>query len=307
MTAVTVVLDDGRSVVLAPALPVEPLERVFKMPSFLRVGPRRDGSTDVRVHDVDQQVAALEAAWAADQVTHERNLAAIEWNQKIWCVVRAVMDAVGTPASFQEPVKSSRSRYPRTVKMDAGYLGDLRRAVKISDRFIDVQSRYQQLREGYGEARKVAEANEAKRAAQGERAKAAKAVERELVARLLQLGLPIDGDWADVLRVLRLKDQYLDLALAMEDARNGELDESAWMVHDALSRFSIGNDQDKETAAGAVSALTEFADDGDRRAFVGFEALYEIAKKRVSAGPSGMEGVVAWARSARDALQRERG
>lgn len=205
----------------------------------------------------------LESARAKDVATHEKNGPAIEANKAIVARVMALMAEIGMPTSYTERDTKSRARYPKTVRHDAGYLGDLRRHCPTTDSFEHATHTYQRL---LGDYRTYAERAEVE-AKQAEAVKAREAealiekrkADMELATMLLRYQLPIDSSWSDVLEALRTKNQRLDLAVAMLQTR-GDWSEGPYRVSDALGRFQIETTEDKDIANDVLSCLEDFSD-----------------------------------------------
>lgn len=205
----------------------------------------------------------LETARANDVATHEANGPAIAANLEVAKRVRVFMEQIGMPASYSERDTKSRSRYPKTIRHDAGYLQDLRRECKTDDGFAYATSTYERLKKTYEEyADKVAreaEAEAGRAQREQEEALAKRKADMELAAMLLRYELPLESDWSDVLEHLRTKDQRLDLAIAMRDTR-GDWSEGAYRVKNALQRFTIHTNEDKDIVADVAAHLVDFED-----------------------------------------------
>lgn len=205
----------------------------------------------------------LEAARAVDVKTHEENAAAIENNKGIVAHIEALMADIGMPKSWSERDTKSRSRYPKSITHEAGWIGDMRRHCKTDDGFAHATSNYERLLASYHqfaeraeqEAKAAAEKLERERAAVIDRRKA----DMELAALLVRYELPVESDWSDVVEHLRGKDQRLDLAVAMEQTRC-DWSEGPYRVRSALDRFSIHTDEDKAIAADVAECLYDFED-----------------------------------------------
>ncbi|WP_046111788.1 hypothetical protein [Aquincola tertiaricarbonis] len=205
----------------------------------------------------------LEAARQRDIAVHERNKAAIEINTAIHDRVVQLMEAIGMPRRYSLRDTSSRSARPRTVTLDAGYLTDLKRECRTDDGFDFATSSYEQMLRQYRayeeqakrEDEQARRAEEQRKAAEVERRKA----DMVLAAVLLRYGLPIESTWSDVMDALRVRDQRLDLAVAMEQTR-GDWSEGAYRVRDALDRFEIRCTEDKDIANDVLAGLTDFCD-----------------------------------------------
>lgn len=208
-------------------------------------------------------LAQLEAARAKDIGTHEANLPAIENNKAVKARVEALMTEIGMPVSYSERDLKSRSRYPKSIRHDAGYLGDLRRHCPTGDGFEAATHTYERLLKDYQAYAERAEL-EAKQAEEKQAREAAAVVERrkadmELAAMLLRYELPIESSWSDVLEALRGRDQRLDLAVAMSQTR-GDWSEGPYRVSGALGRFQIETTEDKDIANSVLSCLEDFED-----------------------------------------------
>jgi hypothetical protein len=206
----------------------------------------------------------LEAARAKDVATHEGNLAAIENNKAVRARVEQLMTGIGMPLKWSDRDRNSRSRYPKTVTHDAGWKTDLWREVPIDDGFALATQTYQSLKARYDEYAESAKGAAAREQAQREAAEKARIEKRKadmaLAAILLRYSLPPESEWSDVLDALRARDQRLDLAVAMAQTR-GDWSEGAYRVWDALHRFTINTDEDKDIAADVTPLLADF-DDG---------------------------------------------
>lgn len=205
----------------------------------------------------------LEASRAKDVAAHEKNLPALENNKAVAAAIIALNEAVGMPKRWSERDRNSRSRYPKTIGHDAGYLTDIARECKTDDGFASATASYERLKreyDAYAEQGKR-EAEHAKEAAAREEAEKLekRKADMELATILLRYGLPVETDWDGVLEHLRGKEQRIDLALAMLDTR-GDWSEGCYRVSAALHRFTIRTDEDKEIAANVLGCTAEFED-----------------------------------------------
>lgn len=205
----------------------------------------------------------LEKARAADIKTHDENAAAIENNLLVVARVNALMDEIGMPKSWSERDTKSRARYPKTITRDAGWISDLARHCKVNDQFEHATHTYERLLRDYQAYAERAEREDQEAQAKVERERAAEIERRkadmELAALLVRYSLPIESTWDDVLEHLRGKHQRLDLAVAMSQTR-GDWSEGPYRVRDALDRFTIASDEDKEIAADVATCLYDFED-----------------------------------------------
>lgn len=209
-------------------------------------------------------LAKLEEARAADEATHAANKPALANNAEIAHAVKAMMAEIGIPEKVRERDEKSRSRYPKMVMREAGYLADLRRHVKIGDGYDLSRSHYATRKQAYdaflAEAQREADAAQAESGKRVEREKAERRANLELAALILRHDLDLDATWGDVLQALRAKDQRADLAVAMMATR-GDWSEGAYRVADALHRFTITTDEEKDIVANVAVGLVDF-DDG---------------------------------------------
>lgn len=221
-------------------------------------------STPTAARVASYAMTQLETARAKDVATHEANAPAIAANTVVIERVRDFMAEIGMPASYSERDTKSRSRYPKSIRHDAGYLLDLRRECKTDDGFSYATSTYERLKKTYQDyadaAKKEADAAAAEAAQAKERELEKRKADMELAAILLRYELPIESGWFCVLERLREKDQRLDLAIAMRDTR-GDWTEGAYRVKNALQRFTIHTNEDKDIAADVAACLIDF-DDG---------------------------------------------
>lgn len=205
----------------------------------------------------------LEAARARDVEMHARNLPALENNKAVAALIIQLNEAVGMPTRWSERDRNSRSRYPKTLTHQAGYLTDIARECKTDDQFDLATRRYESMKVEYDRyaAEGAREAEERQR--QREREQQALIEKRKadivLAGILLRYELPMESDWPDVLDHLRGKDQRIDLAVAMQQTR-GDWSEGPYRVVDALGRFTITTNEDKDIAADVAGCLHNFSD-----------------------------------------------
>lgn len=233
------------------------------------VGSCRINPSDYREAYASEKAAAaramqaLETARAKDVATHEANGPALENNRRIHEHVDALMQSIGMPRKFSERDRNSRARYPKTLTREAGYLADLRREVVITDEFDNATAGYQRLLPVYQQFKDHADladeraAKEREQAAERERAE--RRANMELAQVLLRHGLDENHGWPEVLDALRCRDQRLDLAVAMQLTR-GDWSEGPYRVRDALGRFTIHTDEDKDIVRSVSAGLVDFED-----------------------------------------------
>ncbi|WP_109477654.1 hypothetical protein [Paraburkholderia sp. C35] len=205
----------------------------------------------------------LEQARQKDVEMHEKNVPAIETNKAITERVKAFMAEIGMPNSHSERDTKSRARYPKSLTIQSGWIGDVARHIKTSDGFEYATSTYERLKRDYESyAERAEQEAEQKRTELERKAEAEKQARRanvELARIVLRYELPEDSDWRDVLDALCEKDQRIDLALAMMDVR-ADWNEGAYPVRNAIDRFTIETDEDKAIANDILACLHDFED-----------------------------------------------
>jgi hypothetical protein len=205
----------------------------------------------------------LAAARAKDVAAHEKNLPAIENNKLIAARVEALMVEIGMPKSWTERDTKSRSRYPKSITHEAGWMGDIRRNCRTDDSFASATTAYERTLKEYQAYADRAKEEDAQAASKAQRERDAVLAKRktdmELAAMLLRYELPIESSWSDVLDHLCDKDQRLNLAVAMQRTR-GDWSEGPYRVDGALGSFKIETTEDKDIAADIVSCLHDFED-----------------------------------------------
>lgn len=215
----------------------------------------------VRVAEYAMQ--QLEAARKVDIERHEKNASALKNNEEIRASVVSLMTAVGMPEKFTQRDMNSRARYPKSQTLRAGYLTDLDRECKVNDGFDAATYTYNQLLSSYKlyqeQAAKQGEVEKREKEREEQARIAKRRADMELAAVILRYGLPIESEWSDVLEDLRKRDQRLDLAVAMEDVR-GDWNEGCYPVNNALERFTIRTDEDKDIANDVLGCTHDFED-----------------------------------------------
>jgi hypothetical protein len=205
----------------------------------------------------------LAAARAKDVATHEANLPALEHNKSLVERITKFMTDLGIPSSYSERDTKSRARFPKSIRHDAGYLGDIRRNIKTSDSFEHATQTYERLKNDYDAYSAAAEGEAERIAAAAKQVEAKRKAERrenlELAAIILRYELNLDADWHEVLEALRKRNQRIDLAVAMQQTRN-DWNEGFYRVRVALDRFHIETEEDKEIANDVVSCFNTEGD-----------------------------------------------
>lgn len=205
----------------------------------------------------------LNAARARDVALHEKNLPAIENNRLVAAQIIALNEAVGMPKRWSERDRNSRSRYPKTIGHDAGYVTDIAREVKVDDGFALATQQFECMLKKYQAYAEQGQREAQAAERQAERDKQALIEKRkadiELAAILLRYELPIESSWSDVLDNLRGRHQRLDLAVAMSQTR-GDWSEGPYRVRGAMDRFTIRDNEDKDIANDVLGCMDDFED-----------------------------------------------
>lgn len=205
----------------------------------------------------------LEEARQKDVAAHELNIPRMAANKVIHDRIVFLMKEVGMPDSWSETDRKSRARFPKKIQHSAGYVTDLLREVKTNDGFEYATSSYERLKKSYEEyaeqAKRQAEVDRTKAQREREAEEAKRREDMELAAILLRYGLDVMSSWSDVLEALRAKDKYLDLAIAGQRTR-GDWSEGPWQVRNALDRFTIEDDTDKDIVVDLSDCLADFED-----------------------------------------------
>lgn len=236
------------------------VSRCMADPQSYRSEIRYGEPTAKRIAEIAMQ--RLEEARAKDVAIHEANMPAIEANKVVHESIVSLMTNAGIPKSWRERDTKSRAYIPKSKEVEAGYLSDLRNFCVTDDGFAAATLTYENLKRRYEEYASKAESAEKEAVAARER-EAAAAIERrkadlDLCRIILSHGLPEMSGWDDVLDALRKKDKRLDLAVAMRLTR-GDWSEGYYRVHDAIRRFTIRDDTDKEI----INDVLETARDDD--------------------------------------------
>lgn len=268
---------DGLDGWIRPPMEVKPCDFISKViggPEHYELPHSRDKTIAVQ-----RALSALEAAVQKTIATHEGNLEAIAHNRMMRDRLTAIMRRAGIADEFSEyRTRSSRHTRKEWIKSRAGYLSDLARIFPISDGYDTAIKRRDQLIEYINTYSKKAEAEKAATVAAAEAAMARRQSDLDLVRLIDRYGLKLEADWSDVLEAIRKKDKYLDLAVAGIQTR-GDWSEGFWRVENALGRFKIETDTDKEIAAALCGCLGN--DDRDGRIFRDIKWNYDAILKLV--------------------------
>ncbi|CAB4167922.1 hypothetical protein UFOVP860_66 [uncultured Caudovirales phage] len=246
---------------IEPAKPIKLCDHVRKLPRGVEHYRSRSSFLISIASAVAQAERALEDAWQRDQAAHAENESAIAHNKEMRGRLIAMMKAAGVPDSYSAVDPKSR-RWPQKHKtLEAGYLGDLRRTFPLTDQFDDAGKQYADRAKLIADAKVKVEEEKAAKDRQAEAEKAKRRADLSLAAMIVRYGLNEDADWPDALEALRKRNKYLDLAIAGEQTR-GDWSEGFYRVENALRRFTIESDRDKDIVADLCGCLRGDQDDG---------------------------------------------
>ena len=110
------------------------------------------------------------------------------------------------------------------------------------------------LERRWAEDQKKKEQEQAAKKRQAEQDKERRKADIELAGLILRYSAPEDTDWDGMLELLRSKDQYLDLAIAGQETR-GDWSDGFYRVSEALQRFKLKDERDKEIAADLLGCM----------------------------------------------------
>lgn len=222
---------------------------------------------------------ALATAWKIDQETHAANADALAHNRTLRDHLKSVMASAGIKDQYSVRDAKSRAMYPKSKTVPAGYLSDIAHFIVISDGYETAEKVHLELTGRFAGWRVKADEEKAAKEAEREADKRRRMADMELATILVRYGFAPDADDWTILKDLRDKDKYLDLAVAMENVR-GDWNDGCDQVADALSRFPIVDGPDPIIAADVASAVVRFSECQDGRVFrdttYSYERLYSM-------------------------------
>lgn len=251
---------------IEPARPIKMLDAVRALPGAPQHAQWKYHTTEVA--HAEAMLANLEKTWAETLAAHAANESAIAHNTLMRERVSALLAAAGFPNTVRRRKKSRPGYVPRFETIPAGWIGDLDVAFPVLDGFMHELMAYDARLPTYRAyaAQQRQKANDALAMAAQERQQviARRQADMRLAAILLRYELGPENDWPEVLEALRKRSKYLDLAIAGIETR-GDWSDGFYRVQDAMGRFKIDSDQDKEIAADLMGCLA--GDERDGRIF----------------------------------------
>jgi hypothetical protein len=214
----------------------------------------------------------LKSVYSQLEKMHQANLLAIENNKKVWESVTNFMVSLGVRTTYSiYEAKSSRSTKKVEVQKMAGWLNDLHRLVKTDDGWKQVEADFKIKQEAISKylKDKVAEVEAKNRVKEAEQKDK---LRLEVFATLrVKYSLEPEADYDDILSCLLSKDQYLNLAHAMEKTR-GDWTDGFYRVESALADFNTDS-KENENIYNSISDLVN-GDESDGRIFRDCEYNY---------------------------------
>lgn len=216
--------------------------------------------------EVDAKVEAI------NQV-HAANAAAIVNNETITSKVSLIMRELGIPGTYQERDYTSRARQAKYNTQAAGYIGDLRRNVVVTDGYdaaIRSAVNAKQQAKDY-HAKKVAglAQKELEEAAEKKKAKD----ETLLVHMRVKYKCDVEDGVYDVLRSIIDKNKYLFLAHWMQENRL-DWNDGPDSARIGLDGFMVETEEDKKIYDAVSSRIEDW--DGDGRVFRDMDYSYDV-------------------------------
>lgn len=207
-----------------------------------------------------------------------RNAVIIEHNQKVEAKIKLIMKTIGVSDTYSA-TERIRGR-DKSVSKQAGYLGDIRRVVALSDHGASEWSRrLVSLKETI--QRWATVRADAVRAEQSVRAAAEKErkIETFLATMRVKYGLEYDADRHEVLDAILRASKYLGLAHALQSNRN-DWSGGPGEAKRGLRGFEVADERDQAIADWLSSVLDDY--DGDGRIFAngewGSHALFGVVE-----------------------------
>ncbi len=219
---------------------------------------------------------------AADEKTHAENVPGLNTNKIIAKNIQSFMNSIGMPSSYQEVDQKSRARRTKYITKTAGYIEDMRKHLVLNDGYEFNVSEFARYEKSYKEFYEKALKEEEETKKKMEREEQKKIEERkanlEIANLIIKYNLPENADWFDVHSILRKKDKYLDLAVAMLSVRN-DWNDGPDRVESALGRFKVESAEDKEIDDCIGALIANW--DSDGRVFRDCEYNYDYLFSKV--------------------------
>lgn len=205
---------------------------------------------------------------------HKSNLPALENNKLVYTKIKALMQSIGVPDSYQERDYSSRSYKPK-YKTVYGYGVDLGK-IKLSDGYETALDKEKRLRKElieYVNKRKDKELKE-KREKEATELKQKKFIQLGVMAVKYGLAENISGE--DLLNEILAKDKYLNLGHYLMMNRNDWSDAYNY-AEIGLRNFVVETEEDKKIYEEINSYIINWQGDGRvfRDAGYGYDYLFK--------------------------------
>lgn len=208
------------------------------------------------------------------EIQHELNVDAIKNNINIVNGIKKMMDKFGIRSTYSTFERKTRRSYKETeTRHSAGYLEDLRRDIKISDGFSNIQIECSNFKEKIEKWRlsELKRINDEQTKIKNDELVAT--ANRELMKFIVKYDLPATSTKEDVVEHLISKDKYLYLAHYMEKNR-GDWNDGYWYAEQGLDNFTVTEDIDEKIYKCVQYEIDNWYNDG--RCFRDCEYSYNV-------------------------------
>ena len=237
--------------------------------------------TEEAINEVKDKILALCVQAISDfNLIKAQNVEIIEYNKKVVASARQYMSSLGIPESRSERDYKSRSRYPKSKTISAGYLDDLNRYIPTYDSasiYLGYCTSIAADVTKYAEEaiKSIKELEQIKLVEEQEKKK------NFLVTKMIiKYELPDTSSSSDVFWHIVNKDMYLRLAHYMSLNR-GDWSDGCSYAETGLAGFSTNTPQDEEI----FNEISDLCEDweGDGRVFRdcewNYSRIFELADK----------------------------
>lgn len=239
--------------------------------------------TEEAINEVKDKILALCVQATNDfNLIKAQNVAIIEYNKKVVASAKQYMSSLGIPESRSERDYKSRSRYPKSKTVAAGYLDDLYRYIPTYDSasiYLGYCTSIAADVTKYAEEaiKSIKDLEAIKQAEEKEKKK------NFLVTKMIiKYELPDTSSVSDVFWHIVNKDKYLRLAHYMSLNR-GDWSDGCDYTETGLAGFSTNSEQDLAIFNEIGDLCNNWDGDGDGRVFRdcewNYSRIFELADK----------------------------
>jgi hypothetical protein len=216
----------------------------------------------------------IERILKSAEIQHDLNVEAIKNNTDIVNGIKKMMDKFGVRSTYSTFERKTKRSYKETeTRHSAGYLEDLRRDIKTSDGFSNIQIECSNFKEKIEKWR----LSELTRIKQEETKikndELLAAANRELMKYIVKYDLPATSSKENVVDYIISKDKYLYLAHYMKKNR-GDWNDGYWYAEQGLDNFTVTEDIDEKIHKCVQFEIDNW--DGDGRCFRDCEYSYDV-------------------------------